>query len=176
MARRIVEEVGRLVKRVKVGDQVMLATTRTAACAGTASPAAAISATRGCRRSPMPPCRQHAGLYDARRSAPPGTRSSSSRTRIGSCDLHEGTGGRSVGPRVRRGNRSRPGHVPLSDRSGSGCRHLRPRSDWHQRRARRAHSGCEDDHRIDPIKYRRDLAMKLGATDVLDPNATGATI
>ena len=148
----IVEEVGRLVKRVKVGDQVMLATTpNCGVCWNCLSGRGDLCNTRLPAIPNADHVRQHAGLHDR----------AAGRSRrllgvhrlgrgLGRAALHEGAGRGVVAPRVCWRNRPWPGHVPLSDRSRIGCGDLRAWPDRYQRRAGRAHSRCEDDHRDRP--------------------------
>ena len=93
------------------------------------------------------------------------------RRRLDRAAVHDGVTGRVVSAGLRRWNGPRPRDVPLPHRGRRRRRNLRPRSHRYQCRAGRAHPGCQDNHRSRArSSTARDLALKLGATHVFDPN------
>ena len=169
----IVEEVGRLVKRVKIGDQVMIATT---------------PELRRVRQLPRGPRRsvqhatacdserddvgQHARVHDRARDGTGGygefivsdedwivplfTTVPAIESSVLAC-----VGGTGLGLAMCRFPIEAGADVAIFGLGPIGIS-----------AAQGAHlQGAKTIIGIDPIKYRRDLALKLGATHVLDPNA-----
>jgi len=168
----IVEEVGRLVKRVKVGDQVMLATTpNCGVCQNCLSGRGDLCNTR----LPAIPSATMADNTPVYMTAPPMgpagyseiivsdedwvvplfTRVSPLETSILAC-----VGGTGLGLAMCR--------FPIEAGSDVAVFGLGPIGVSAVQGARI--QGARTIVGIDPIRYRRELALKLGATHVLDPN------
>ncbi len=169
----VVEEVGRLVKRVKVGDHVILATTpNCGVCQNCLSGRGDLCNTR-LPAIPNATMSDRTPVYmDAPPVGPAGysefivldedwvvpvfTKISSAELSILSC-----VGGTGLGLAMCR--------FPIEGGSDVAIFGLGPIGIAAVQGARI--QGAKAIIGIDPIKYRRELAMKLGATHVLDPNA-----
>lgn len=169
----IVEEVGRLVKRVKVGDQVILATTpNCGVCQNCLSGRGDLCNTR-LPAIPNATMADNTPVYmDAPPVGPAGysefivldedwcvpvfTRVSPAELSILSC-----VGGTGLGLAMCR--------FPIEAGADVAVFGLGPIGVSAVQGAKI--QGAKTIIGIDPIKYRRDLALKLGATHVLDPNA-----
>jgi S-(hydroxymethyl)glutathione dehydrogenase/alcohol dehydrogenase len=169
----IIEEVGRLVKRVKPGDQVVLATTpncgvcqnclsnRGDLCAARlpAIPSATMSDNTPVymTAAPIGPCGYSEFVVsDEDWVVPVFTKVSPAELSILACVGSTGLGLAMCRFPVEAGTDVAIfGLGPIGIAAVQGARI----------------QGAKTIIGIDPIKYRRDLALKLGATDVLDPNA-----
>jgi S-(hydroxymethyl)glutathione dehydrogenase / alcohol dehydrogenase len=169
----IVEEVGRLVKRVKAGDQVILATTpNCGVCQNCLSGRGDLCNTR----LPAIPNATMADNTPVYMDAPPVGPAGYSEfivldedwcvpvfTKVPPVELSmlSCVGGTGLGLAMCR--------FPIEAGSDVAVFGLGPLGVSAVQGARI--QGAKTIIGIDPIKYRRDLALKLGATDVLDPNA-----
>lgn len=169
----VVEEVGRLVKRVKAGDQVMLATTpNCGVCWNCLSGRGDLCNTR----LPAIPSATMSGNTPVYMTAPPMGPAGYSEIIVSDEDwvvplfthvppvessLLACVGGTGLGLAMCR--------FPIEAGADVAIFGLGPIGMSAVQGARI--QGAKTIIGIDPIKYRRDLALKLGATHVLDPNA-----
>jgi S-(hydroxymethyl)glutathione dehydrogenase/alcohol dehydrogenase len=169
----VVEEVGRLVKRVKVGDQVMLATTpNCGVCWNCLSGRGDLCNTR----LPAIPNATMSGNTPVYMTAPPMGPAGYSEIIVSDEDwvvplftnvppvessVLACVGGTGLGLAMCR--------FPIEAGADVAVFGLGPIGMSAVQGARI--QGAKTIIGIDPIKYRRDLALKLGATHVLDPNA-----